>query len=136
MNITPVFCIGGTLERPLLLLFGGLFATISTILAIFMISCVDFPIVPFLLREPLAMGLKESSPGIRSFDAYVSDYEQIGHRLRLLHGYLIHNFDIANPIMEGVDDFDVINVWNNVSSIAKTFHVVPGALIMLLLDDL
>jgi hypothetical protein len=134
MNITPLFCIGS--ERPLLLLFEGLLAVVSVILAVSMIGRVNFPGVLLLLRGPLATRLKELSPSLRSLDAHVSDHEQIGHRFRLLHGYLLHSLDVANPIMKGVDDFNVLDVWDSVSGIAKMFYVVPEALIKLLLDGL
>jgi hypothetical protein len=87
MDITPLLCVGRMLEQPLLLLFGGLLATISAISTIpvaSMIDCVDFPIVLLLLRGPLAVGLKKLSPGLRSLNAYVSDCEQIGHHFLLL----------------------------------------------------
>jgi hypothetical protein len=35
-----------------------------------------------------------------------------------------------------IDDLDVLNVWDSVSSIAEIFHVVPEALIILLLHGL
>jgi hypothetical protein len=44
-----------------------------------MIGRVDFPIVLLLLRGPLTMGLKKSSPGLRSLDAYLNDCEQNDH---------------------------------------------------------
>jgi hypothetical protein len=36
--------------------------------------------------------------------------------------------------VEGVDDLNILDIWDNVSGIAKMFHVVPEALIMLLHD--
>jgi hypothetical protein len=39
-------------------------------------------------------------------------------------------------VAEGVDDLDVLNVRDNVPSVAETFHVVSEALIMLLPDGL
>jgi hypothetical protein len=39
-------------------------------------------------------------------------------------------------VAEGVDDLDVLNVRDNVPSVAETFHVVSKALIMLLPDAL
>jgi hypothetical protein len=38
--------------------------------------------------------------------------------------------------MEGNDDFDVLDVQDSVLSIAETFHIIPKAFIMLLLDGL
>jgi hypothetical protein len=48
-------------------------STVSTILVISLVSCVDFPIVLLLLRGPPAAGLKMSSPGLRSLNAYDSN---------------------------------------------------------------
>jgi hypothetical protein len=38
--------------------------------------------------------------------------------------------------VEGIDDFDVLDVRDNISSIAETFYIVLYAFIMLLLDGL
>jgi hypothetical protein len=38
--------------------------------------------------------------------------------------------------VEGIDDLNVLDVWDNVLSIAETFYIIPEALIMLLLDGL
>jgi hypothetical protein len=57
----------------------------------------------------------------------------MGHRFRLLHGDFLNSFDIADLIMEGIDDFDVLDVRD---SVAKMFHVIPEVLIMLLLNSL
>jgi hypothetical protein len=54
----------------------------------------------------------------------------------LLHGYLLYSLDIADPVMEGVDDLDVLDVRDSVPGIAEIFHVVPEAFIMLLLDGI
>jgi hypothetical protein len=89
-----------------------------------------------LLRGPHDTGLKEYSPGLGSLNAYVDDYEQIGHHFWLLHCYLLHSLDIANPITKGIDDFDVLDAWDSVSGIVEMFYVVLEALIMLLLDGL
>jgi hypothetical protein len=79
MDITQLLCIGRMLEKPLLLLFGGLLTAFSAIPAVSMIGRVDFPIVLLLLRGPLTMGLKKSSPGLRSLDTYLNDCEQNDH---------------------------------------------------------
>jgi hypothetical protein len=44
---------------------------------------------------------------------------------------LFHNFDIADVITEGVNDFDVLDI---VSGIAETLDIITETLIMLLLD--
>jgi hypothetical protein len=38
--------------------------------------------------------------------------------------------------VEDIDDLDVLYIQGSVSSVAEIFHVVPEALIMLLLDGL
>jgi hypothetical protein len=38
--------------------------------------------------------------------------------------------------MEGIDEFDVLDVWHSISSIIEIFHIVLEAFIMLLLDNL
>jgi hypothetical protein len=38
--------------------------------------------------------------------------------------------------MEGIDDFDVLDVRDSVSGIAETFHVISEAFIIFLLDSL
>jgi hypothetical protein len=75
MNNTPLLCIGRALEQPLPLSFRGLLVTVSVISAVSTIGRVDFLIVMFLLRGPLATRLKESSLGLRRLYTYVSDCE-------------------------------------------------------------
>jgi hypothetical protein len=108
----------------------------SVILAISPVNRVDFPVVLLLLHGPLATRIKKSSLGIRRFIACVSDREQIGHRLGHLHGDLLHNLDIADSIAEGVDDLDVLDIRDSIHGVAKIFHIVPEALIILLHDGL
>ncbi len=60
------------------------------------------------------MGLKESSPGLGCLNAGVHDYEQIDHYLGFLHCDLFHGLDVANSVAEGVDDLDVLDVWDSV----------------------
>jgi hypothetical protein len=48
---------------------------IFVIFAISLVSCVDFPIILLLLRGPLAVGVKMSSPGLGRLNAYVSNCE-------------------------------------------------------------
>jgi hypothetical protein len=97
---------------------------------------VDLLIILLLLPWwPLVTWIKESGSGLWGLNAYISDYQQIGHRFRLLHGNLIDSFDIAEPIVKGIDDFDVLDVWDNILGTAEIFHTVPEAFIMLLLDN-
>jgi hypothetical protein len=79
------------------------------------------------------MGLKELSLGLGCLYAYICNCEQISHSLGLLHGDLFDSLEIADPVAEGVDDLDVLDVWD---SITEMFHVVPETLIILLLDDI
>jgi hypothetical protein len=109
---------------------------ISVISAISTISCVDLPIVLLLLRESLAMSFKEPSPSLKGIDAYVSDCKQIGHCFRLLHGDLLNSLDVTHPTTKGIDDLDVLDLWDSVPSIVEIFHIVPEALIMLLPNSL
>jgi hypothetical protein len=80
------------------------------------------------------MGLKQSRLGLRSLDAYICNYKYIGHHFWLLHGYLLHNLDITDPVTEGVDDLNVLDVRDSIPGIADMFHVVLKTLIRLLLD--
>jgi hypothetical protein len=82
------------------------------------------------------MKLKMSSLGFGSLNAYVSDCEQINHHSRLLHGDLLHSLDVANSVVESLDDLDVLDIRDVISSIVEIFHVVPKALIILLFDGL
>jgi hypothetical protein len=109
---------------------------VSMILAISWVSRVDFPVILLLLCRPLDMRLKKSSQGFRSLNAYVSDYEQIGHYFGFLHGYLLHSLEVPDSVVEGIDDLYVLNIRDSVPGIAEMFHVVPKALNMLLLDGL
>jgi hypothetical protein len=72
--LTPLLCVIGTLKRPLLLLIRQLLAMVTVIFTISLVSCVDLPVI-LLPQGPLAVGLKESSSGLRSLYAYVCDYE-------------------------------------------------------------
>jgi hypothetical protein len=76
------------------------------------------------------------SPGFRSFYAYIDNCEQIGHRFGLLHCYLFHSFEIADVIMEGINNLDVLDVRDVVSGIAETLDIIIETLIVLLLDGL
>jgi hypothetical protein len=109
---------------------------LAAIKAISPIGHVDLPVVLFLLRGPIASGFQKSSLGFGSLNAHVCNCEQIGHHLGLLHGYLLHSLDVADPITKGIDDLNVLDVWDSVPSIAKTFHAILEAFIVLLLDGL
>jgi hypothetical protein len=54
----------------------------------------------------------------------------------LLRGYLLHSLNIVDPISDGIDDFNVLDVWDRVLGITETFYVVTKALIMLLPNGL
>jgi hypothetical protein len=82
------------------------------------------------------MRLQKLSPGFRSLYAYIGDREQISHRCVLLHGYLFHNFDIADTIMEGINDLDVLDVRDAVSGIVEMLDIIAETLIMLMLDGI
>jgi hypothetical protein len=112
---------------------------LTAVAAIFMmissVSCVDLPIF-LVLRGPFAAGLKESSPGLGSLYAHGCDREKIGNSLGLLHGDLLHSLQITDPVVVGVDDLDVLDVWDSIPGIAKMFHVILKTHIILLLDGL
>jgi hypothetical protein len=82
------------------------------------------------------MRLQKSSPGFGSFYAYIGNHEQIDHRFGLLHCYLLYSFEIADAIMEGVNNLDVLDVQDVVSGIAKMFDIITETLVMLLLNGL
>jgi hypothetical protein len=82
------------------------------------------------------MRLQKLSPGFESLYAYISDREQISHHFGLLHGYLFYSFDIADAIMEGVNDLDVLDVRDAIFGIAEMLDIIVETLIMLLLDGL
>jgi hypothetical protein len=54
----------------------------------------------------------------------------------LLYGDLLNSLDITNPIIEGVNDLDVLDIWDSVLDITETLHIILEALIKLLLDCL
>jgi hypothetical protein len=68
--------------------------------------------------------------------AYASNYKQTGHRFGLFHGNLLHNLDVTGSVTEDIDDLDILDIRDIIPGIAEMFHVVPEALIMLLLDGL
>jgi hypothetical protein len=124
MDLTPLLYAVRVLERSLPFLIRGLLVTISVISEISPVSHVDFPIILLLHRGPHAMGLKKSSLGFRSLNAYVGDYKEISHHLGLLYGDLLHSLDIIDPIAEGIDDLDVLDVRYGIPGIAEMLHVV------------
>jgi hypothetical protein len=67
------------------------------------------------------------SLGIGSFYAYIGNREQIGHHFGLLHRYLFHGFEIADTILEGVNNLDVLDVRDAVSSIVETFDIITDS---------
>jgi hypothetical protein len=111
-------------------------SVVSMIFVISLVSCVDFLIVLLLLQGPLTVGLKKSSPGLKSLNAYISSCKQIDHHSGFLHGDLLYSLDVTNSIMESIDDLDVLDVRDGIPGIAKMFYVVLEALIVLLFDGL
>jgi hypothetical protein len=113
MDLTPLSCVVRAMERHLPFLIRGLLLVVfmvSVILAISSASRVDFPVVLLLLRGPLATGLKKSSLGFRSLNAYVRNCKQIGHHFGILHGNLLHSLDVADSVTEGVDNLDLLDI--------------------------
>jgi hypothetical protein len=68
--------------------------------------------------------------------AYIGNHEQIGHHFGLLHCYLFYSFEIADAIREGVNNLDVLDVWDAVFGIAETIDIITETLIVLLFDGL
>jgi hypothetical protein len=139
MNLTPRLSVNRAMEQCLLLLICGLLLTIFVISVIPMIStisCIDLLIILLLLQGPLATRFKEPSLGLGGLNAYVSDCEKICHCFGLLHGDLLNSLNVTDPVMKGIDDFDVLDVQFSVPGIIEIFHVVLEAFIMLLLDGL
>jgi hypothetical protein len=142
MDLAPLLCVIRTMEMSLfflirrLLLVIPVISTVYVIFATSSVSCVDFLIILLLLRGLLTVGLKKSSLGLRSLNAYVSSSKQIDHHSGLLHGDLLHSLDVIDSVMESIDNLDVLDVRGGIPGIAKTFYVVLDALIMLLHDGL
>jgi hypothetical protein len=84
----------------------------------------------------MAPRLKKSSPSFGAFYAYIGNREQVGHRFELLHRYLFHAFEIADAISEGVNNLDVLDVWDVVSGIAEMLDIITETHVVLLLDGL
>jgi hypothetical protein len=81
-------------------------------------------------------GILEVEPGLRMPLCINQRCEQIGHRLELFHGDLLHRLDITDPVAEGINDLDVLDVRDSIPSIAKIFYIVSETSIMLLSDGL
>jgi hypothetical protein len=128
MDLTPLLGIGGALELPSFLLIGMLSIPVigSVDLAVFML---------LLLQRPLVLSIKESSSGLIGLDALVSYCQQIDHNFWLLHGDLLNSPDVGDPIMEVVDDLNVLDVHNSISSIVEMFHVISNTFIMFLFSS-
>jgi hypothetical protein len=75
------------------------------------------------------------SPCFGSFYAYIGNCE-ISHRFGLLHGYFFHSLDIADAIIEDIDDLNILDVQVGVLGIVETLDIITETLIILLLDDL
>jgi hypothetical protein len=136
IDLTPLLYVVRVMERSLIFLIRGLLLAVSVVPVISSISLVDFPIVLLLLYGPLAIRLKESSPGFGSLNACVNDHEQIDHDHGLLHDDLLYSLDVVDSVAEGIDDLDILDIRDNIPGIPETFHVVLDALIMLLPDGL
>jgi hypothetical protein len=138
MNLAPLLRVIGTPKMSLLFLLQGLLdmiSGVSSVLAITSVSYVDLAIFLFP-RGPLAPGLQKLSPGLEGFYAHIDNCEQISHHLWLLHDDLLHTLDVADPAMESIDDFNVLDVHDIVPDVAEIFHVVSETFIMLLSDGL
>jgi hypothetical protein len=138
MDLTPLLCVVGASEASPFLLIRVLFFAIAVSSAVLLISLfcgVDLPIIPSSWW-PLASRLEKSSPGFRSFYAYIGNCEQIDHRFGLLHLYLFHGFEIVDAISEGVNNLDVLDIRDVISGIAETLNIIMKTLIVLLLDGL
>jgi hypothetical protein len=138
MDLTPLLYVVRASEGSSFLLIGVLFSTIAVSSMVILISSfrgVDVLIIPSSWW-PLASRLEKLSPGFRSFYAYISNCEQIGHCFELLHRYLFHGLGIADAISEGVNNVDVLDVRDAVSGIAETLDIITGTLVVLLLNGL
>jgi hypothetical protein len=47
----------------------------------------------------LPSGFQKVSPGFRSLYAHIGDGEEVGHRLGIFYGDLLHSLDITDPIV-------------------------------------
>jgi hypothetical protein len=137
MDFTQLFSISRSPERSFLLLISELLLVVSVIAVIPVICCVDLPVILLLiLWGTLVVRFKDPSSSLWCLDANVSNCQQIGHQFGLFHDNLLNSLDVVEPFTENIDDFDVLNVRDSVSGIAKMFYVLTEAFIMLLLDGL
>jgi hypothetical protein len=137
IDFTPLLYVSRSPERSFLLLISGLLLPVSTNAVIPTIHCVDLLIfLLLLLWGPLVTRFKELSSGLWGLNADVRDCEQINRRFRIFHGDLLHSLNNTDPITESIDDFNVLDVWDSIPGVIETFHIVPEAFIMLLLDVL
>jgi hypothetical protein len=124
MDLALLLGISETSEQPLFLLV--------RLFSVPVISSVDLAVfLLLLLQRPLATGVKESGSGLRSLDAYISYRQQISHNFLLL---LLDGLDVGDPVVEDIHNLDILHVGNSITDITETFHVIPDAFIMLLLD--
>jgi hypothetical protein len=131
MDLAPLLGIGRSSEQSFFFLLGGL------LLPIPVICCIDLSIfLLFLLWQPLVTWIKEPGSGLSGLDADICDCQQTGHHFVLFHGDLLDNLDITNPITEGIDDLDVLDVRDSIPDIAEVFHIILETLIVLLLNSL
>jgi hypothetical protein len=131
MELVPLLGISRTPERPSFLLIGG------RLLLIPVISSVDLPIfLLLLLHGPLLLCVKESGLGLRGLDALICYCQPIDHIFWLLHGDLPNSLDVCDPIAEGINDFNIVDVWDSIPDITEMFHIILEDFIMLLLDGL
>jgi hypothetical protein len=84
----------------------------------------------------LVMWVKEWDSGLWGLNTDVCDHQQTSHNFRLLHGDFLDSLDVTHPILEGIDDLNVLHIRDSVSSVSEIFHIILEALIMLLLDGL
>jgi hypothetical protein len=54
----------------------------------------------------------------------------------LLHGDLHRSFDIADLVVEGIDNLGILDLRDSIPNIAETFHVVPKTFILLVPNGL
>jgi hypothetical protein len=60
------------------------------------------------------MSVKESGSGLGGFDAFIVYCQQIGHGF-WLHGDLLNDLGVGDPVAEGINDLNVLDVGNSVS---------------------
>jgi hypothetical protein len=78
--------------------------------------------------------LHESRSPARASEALMQ-MSATARRSATVLGFL-DSLDVADSIPEGIDDLDVLDVWDSVLGVVETFHIIPGVFIMLLLSGL